>query len=133
MRTFDAELINGIANSPGVPELLGAEAFDFTVALRDEATIFLHNQGAVAICEWSAPRVYQCHLLFAPQCRGRRALKAAGEMRDFMFANPADMLWGQPPVSNKAGRKLIRALGFTHAGFGEHPLVGAVEFLTCRR
>lgn len=133
MRTYDADLVNRIANAPGVPELLGAEAFDFTVAIAVSTNIFLHCRGAIAICEFSAPRVYQCHLIFSPSCRGIKALRAAAEMRDFMFANHADMLWGQPAVSNRAGRKLIRMLGFEPAGFGENPLVGPVEYLTCRQ
>lgn len=133
MRTFDADLINGIANSPGVPELLGAESFDFSEALKLDSNIFLTTAGAVAICEWSAPRVYQCHLIFAPSCRGRKALSAAGEMRDFMFDNHADMLWGQPPLANVPARKLIRLLGFEHSGYGENPLVGKVEYFSCHR
>lgn len=132
MRTFDAALVNRIANSPGVPELLGAAAFDFTVALDLKTNIFLHYGGAVAICEWSAPRVYQCHLIFGPECRGRRAVRAALVMRDFMLEHHADMLWGQPAIGNRAGRKLIRMAGFGPAGFGENALVGAVEYLTCR-
>ena len=133
MRTFDAELVNRIANSPGVPELLGAEAFDFTAALQDRSNIFLHHEGAVAICEWSAPRVYQCHLIFAPECRRRRAVNAAIAMRDFMLANHADLLWGQPAMSNVAARKLIRLAGFAHAGFGTNPLVGETEHFVCRQ
>lgn len=131
MRTFDAELVNRIANSPGVPELLGAEAFEFSASIRDH--IFLHHEGAIAICEWSAPRVYQCHLLFSPECRGRRAVRAAIAMRDFMFANHADMLWGQPALANAPARKLIRMVGFEPAGEGDHPMVGPVEYLTCRQ
>ena len=133
MRTYDADLVNRIANSPGVPELLGAEAFDFTAAIGVPTNIFLHHRGAIAICEFSAPRVYQCHLIFAPECRGRKAVRAAIEMRDYMFAHHADMLWGQPAIDNEAGRKLIRMAGFQPAGFGENPLVGKVEYLTCRQ
>jgi hypothetical protein len=133
VRTFDTDLVNQIANSPGVPELLGADSFDFTAALQDRSNIFLHHEGAVAICEWSAPRVYQCHLIFDPSCRGRRAVSAAIAMREFMFANHADMLWGQPAIANTAARKLIRMAGFEPAGFGTNPLVGEVEHLTCRR
>ena len=133
MRTFDAEMVNRIANAPGVPELLGAEAFDFSAAIKVPTNIFLHYQGGIAICEFSAPRVYQCHLIFAPDCRGRKALRSAIAMRDFMFANHADMLWGQPPIGNAAARKLIRMAGFEPAGFGENPLVGEVEYLICRQ
>ncbi len=137
VRTYDAELVNRIANSPGVPELLGAESFDFTAALQDPSNIFLHHEGAVAICEWSAPRVYQCHLLFDPSCRGGRAVRAAIAMRDFMLDHHADMLWGQPALENVAGRKLIRLAGFKNAGFGtfpaNYPVQGETEMFTCRR
>lgn len=133
MRTFDAELVNAIANAPGVPELFSVEAFDFTDALRNEETLFLLHDGALAIFEWSAPRVYQAHLIFGPYCRGRRALSAAAAIRDFMFEHHADMLWGQPPLARPQSCKLVRMLGFQHAGYGFHPIVGKTERLTCHR
>jgi hypothetical protein len=131
--TRDVEAVNAIANLPGVPELFGAEAFDFSAAVADERNVFLLHDGALAICEWSAPRVYQCHLIFSPECRRRKAVRAAIAMRDHMFAHHADMLWGQPPLGNIEGRKLIALAGFKHAGFGHHPLVGDTELVTCRQ
>lgn len=133
MRTRDADLVNSIANAPGVPEMLGVEAFDFTEALKLDSNIFLTAPGAVGIFEWSAPRIYQGHLIFSPSCKGRRAVRAAEQMRDFMFTNHADMLWGQPPVHLEGARKLLRMIGFAPEGFGSHPLVGDVEYLSCRR
>lgn len=133
MRTFDAGVVNDIANAPGVPELFGVEGFDFTAAIQNLSNIFLVEEGGLAICEWSAPRVYQCHLIFAPSCRRRKAVRSAERMRDHMFSNHADMLWGQPPIANEAARKLIRMVGFEPAGTGHNDLVGDVEYLVCRR
>lgn len=132
MRTRDIAAINALANQPGVPELFGVEAFDFTDVVANESTIFLLHDGGLAICEWSAPRVYQCHLIFSADCRRRRAVNAAIAMRDHMFDHHADMLWGQPPLSNVTGRKLIALAGFWHAGYGYNPLVGHTEHVVCR-
>lgn len=132
MRTFDVEYVNAIANAPGVPELLGAESFDFTAAIKDRSNIFLAHGGAVGLFEWSAPRTYQGHLMFGPECRGRKAVRAAAAMRDHMFANHASMLWGQPPVGNCIA-KLLRMIGFKPAGEGHNPLVGKVEYFTCHQ
>ena len=132
METRDVEAINAIANLPGVPELFGAEAFDFTEAVANPLNIFLLHDGALAICEWSAPRVYQCHLIFAPECRRRRAVNAAIAMRDHMLREHADMLWGQPPLDNIPGRKLIALAGFKSVGEGFNTLLGKpVEYVTC--
>lgn len=134
MRTLDVGRINELANHPDVAPLLGGEAFDFTAAVASPQNIFLDHGGGVAICEWSAPRVWECHLMFDPDCRGRQAIAAASAMRDFMFEHHADMLWGRPDVSNRAARWHIRQLGFRNAGFGVHPFHGReVEFLTCHR
>ncbi len=48
-------MVNSLANLPGVPELFGVEAFDFTQAVQNDKNVFLINDGAMAICEWSAP------------------------------------------------------------------------------
>lgn len=133
MRTFDAGVVNAIANAPGVPELFGVDAFDFTSAIQKRSNIFLESNGAVGIFDWSAPGVFEGHLLFSPQCRGLRAFREASRMRDYMFAHHAGMLWAQPPVANEAGRRLVQMLGFDHAGFGENDLLGPVEYFQCRR
>ena len=133
MRLHDADYANRIANIPEVARglLPGGDEndWDFTVAVSKPENIFLRCGEGVALCEWSAPRVYECHLLFPPSCRGRRAINEAREMSDFMMANHADVLWGRPPRANRAAIWMIRQVGFHHAGFGHHTLVGDVEYL----
>lgn len=133
MRVFDAELVNRMANAPGIPETLGAERFDFTDAIADQSNIFLLCDGALGIFSWSAPRVYEGHLIFSQECRRRRAVNAAAVIRDTMLSSHADMIWAQPPLTLAPIRKLLRLIGFEHAGFATHPLVGEVERFLCRQ
>lgn len=132
MRFTDPDIVNRIANIPEVSKGISLDGevteFDFTDAIANGQNVFLRDGGGIAICEWSAPRVYQCHLLFAPDCRGRCAITSATNMRDFMMANYSDMLWGQPKKSNRPAIWLIRQVGFSHVGDGVHPMVGPVEF-----
>lgn len=137
MRFHDAAIVNDLANIPEVSRGISLDGevthFDFSEAIANPQNIFVRDGGGIAICEWSAPRVFQCHLLFHPDCRGRAAITAACNMRDFMMANHADMLWGQPKKSNRAAIWLIRQTGFFYTGDAVHPLVGEVEHYVCRQ
>lgn len=137
MRFTDPDIVNRIANIPEVSKGISLDGevteFDFTDAIANQQNVFLRYGGGIAICEWSAPRVYQCHLLFAPDCRGRSAIISATNMRDFMMANYSNMLWGQPKKSNRPAIWLIRQVGFSHVGDGTHPMVGEVEYYVCHQ
>jgi hypothetical protein len=136
MRTFDPAVPNRLANLPEVAAKLcpGGEEmnFDFSDAIADPRNIFLFEDQCCAICIWSAPRVYECHIMKFPGAGVRSSIAAFKRMRDFMMKDHADMLWGQPAIANKAGRWLIRQIGFKHAGFGSHPMIGEVAYV-CHR
>lgn len=137
LRLTDPSIPNRIANIPEVARTLcpGGEEmdFDFSDAVSHPQNVFLYDDGGCAAFIWCAPRIYECHLMFDPASRGRTALDASRRMRDFMMDGHADMLWGQPALANKQARWLIRQVGFSHAGFGEHPVIGPVEYLSCRQ
>jgi len=130
MRFHDPEIVNRVANIPEVAAYLGADSFDFTIAIGKPENIFLQQCGgkAIALCEWSAPRVYECHLIFHPECKGRDAINASRIMGDYMLAFHANMLWGRPQVKNRPAIWHIRQAGFSAAGFGDHPGIGAVQY-----
>ena len=124
MRTYKPEVVNAIAAR--IPDMGGYA--DFTDAVLDAKNIFLHD-GGVAACIWSAPRVYECHLFFPPECRGRFAVTASKRMGDYMMTYHAEMLWAQPAASNKAAIWLGRQAGFDVIGNGYHSLIGAVVYM----
>ena len=129
-RLHDAALANEIANLPGVGEYLMADhAFDFSEAIESERVIFLHDDGGIAIFSWSAPRVYECHLFFRPECRGKRAIEASFRMIDWMVPEHADALWAQPPAGQKAAIWIGLRVGFHLAGTSTHPTLGPVQYL----
>jgi hypothetical protein len=125
MRIHDAEVVNELALR--IADQLGGE-FDFTAPISDPKNIFLHD-GGVAACIWCAPRVYECHLLYPPECRGIDAVKASRRMGDYMMAYHADMLWGKPPEADKAAIWHIRQAGFTEIGRGFEPTLGPCVYL----
>lgn len=128
MRTRDIAAINALANQPGVPELFGVEAFDFTDAVNDERNVFLAHRGCLLLCEWSGPRIYQLHLA-SP--KGYSAVKATAEMVEHARGF-SDVLWAQIPLDNVGTRKLAGFLGFDRLGFGHNPFLGQeVEYFRC--
>lgn len=140
-RTFDVERVNAIANRPDVRPSLGYEGcdgdVDFGAAIADERNIFLEEGGGFAICGFSGPGVYECHLMYPPEARGRGAIASSKAMAAFMFAGGARLLWGQPRKSDRAAQWHIRQVGFDPAGSGVNPLFGPVEYFVkeapCRR
>jgi hypothetical protein len=125
MRIYDAEIVNAIALQ--VADELGG-LYDFSAPISEPKNVFLLN-GGIACCIWSAPQVYECHLLFPPEIRGGQAVRRAREMADFMFANYAKILWCRPPVTNRAAIWLIRQVGFVEQSRGLDKEVGQAVYL----
>lgn len=129
-RLLDASLANEIANLPEVGPYLMADCdFDFSEAIESERTVFLHDDGGIAIFSWSAPRIYEGHLFFRPESRGKRAVEATLRMIDWMKPL-ADMVWTQPPASHKAAIWMGFRTGFKKAGTFFHPTIGPVQYMT---
>ena len=121
MRIFDAGVVNAIAaNAPDQNGVI----YDFFKPISDRRNIFLLD-GGVAACIWSAPRVFECHLIFPLGCRGRAAVDASKRMGDYMMAYHADMLWGRPMESNRAALWHIRQAGFIEQSRNFDAVVGA--------
>ena len=130
-RLHDARLANEIANLPEVAPYLMADCdFDFSDAIAEGRNIFLHDSGGIAIFAWSAPRVYEIHLFFRPESRGKPALEACQRMIDWMVPAYADVLWAQPPKGLKAPLWVGLKLGFKKCGEFLHPQLGPVQYIT---
>jgi hypothetical protein len=129
MRIHDPDIVNEIAEK--ITDRLGG-LYDFSEPISNPKNIFLQD-GGVAACIWSAPRVYECHLLFPPECRGRQAVDASRRMGDYMMAYHADMLWGKPPEADKPACWHIRQAGFVEQSRGYDPAMGAVVYFVRRK
>jgi hypothetical protein len=124
MRIHDAQFVNSIAAK--CADQLGG-VYDFSEPISNWKNIFLFD-GGVAACIWSAPRVYECHLIFPPDCRGRAAVEASKRMGNYMMKYHADMLWGKPPECDRAAIWHIRQAGFIEQSRGFEPSLGGVVY-----
>jgi hypothetical protein len=136
MRTFDATLHNQIAAHPEVAPMLGydrvgGQPIDFAelAAEPDYFVLLTNGEDACMVFELSAPFTWQMHTLFAPTCRGRRAITTAkGMIRYMLTTQGALMVWGMTPVDNRAARLFNRWLGATSVGIKPHAFMGDVEW-----
>ncbi|WP_426262995.1 hypothetical protein [Sphingomonas sp. PWP1-2] len=106
--TRDAALINRIANSDGVREFVAADdrLMDWTPLIarpfeETGAVVLTNGADAVAAFTYTAPSIFQAHLLFAKTCRGRKAIDTARAMLKWMFDNGATIVWGAAPRANR--------------------------------
>lgn len=138
LRETDAVLVNKIANHPSVLphfDLGKTGALDFSECIANPADYAIVSNGvdALGVFEWCAPGVWQTHTMFLPSCRGRRAVEEGKAICEWMFANLADMLWGQTPLLLRHVRWFNRQVGFERAGIGFHHVSGEVEYFVLRK
>ena len=97
-RSFDIAFINKLANDPTVRPHLGPESLgelDFTDAVSNSQNWFLMGKHGGFILVWSAPGVYEVHVMIEPEGQGSWAAKARQWVIDFAKANGAVMLWAR--------------------------------------
>jgi hypothetical protein len=133
-RETDPARINAIANDPTVRELMflgmihPQNALDFSDCLASEKAIALvDDAGFCSIFQWSAPGVYECHIMARKAARGAGMIRSAREMLAYMKERGARLVWGQPSIYNRAAICFIRRMGLKSAGFRSDPLLGDVE------
>lgn len=115
-RTHDAILIRAMLLQPEVaPNMTWGSDLDAGIA--DDRNVVLVDGASAAIFEWSAPNVYEGHMLFLPPIRGRLAItRGAAFLREMFAAYGARMIWGRVKEANRAARWIARQLGFASAG-----------------
>lgn len=132
----DAVLANRIANHPAVRPYLALHggALDFSPCIGSpDHRVLTNGRDAAAVFEWSAPGVWEGHTLFLPTCRGRRAVETGKAFCAWMFADGADILWGNTTSILRHVRWFNRRLGFEPAGIGLHHTLGEVERFVMRK
>lgn len=111
----DPELLNRIANIPEVlttlPNIGGVVDFAPLFEHTPNGTIALSNgEDGAQVFEMTGEREWQVVTVFAPSCRGKRALETAKAIYNFM-APYADYVWGPVPDTLRAAKWFYRQLG----------------------
>lgn len=135
-RETDANLINRISNMDGVAANInyGSSPMDWSPAFpaSDSGVVVLSNgQDACAVFDMTEPKRWQCHTMFAPTCRGKRAVNTGRAMVEFMRP-AATILWGATPVKNCAARWFNRQLGAMPIRRDFYEAEGEVEIFEIR-
>lgn len=137
-RDHSPETINRIANSPDVAPTFGfanGGRLDFgEVAMRTDDHVILTDGIAVAaVAEWSAPRVWQVHIMARKSARGAYARDRFRECVEWMWREGAAMLWCQVDAKSRHTSLLAHMIGFRPVGTGRHPVIGPVRYFEARR
>lgn len=133
VREHDEQLINRIANSESVRPFICYHdgEMDWWPAIRG-CCVLSNGEDAVGVFEPTGDREFQAHTIFAPTCRGRKALDAAKEMIDYLMPKYADRIWGVTPIRNRAARWFNRRMGAKVTGRDTYPAEGEVELFELR-
>jgi hypothetical protein len=127
-RETNSDLIDRISNMPGVFEAISKHGRALAWSSGMDGLIVLSNgEDAVGVFEETAPGAYQTHTMFAPTCRGARAVETGRAMLRYMFDNGADTIWGATPINNAKARWFNRKCGARMVGRSVYPVDGAVE------
>lgn len=115
--TESATEINRILNDPEVFPLISlpdGQPFEVSGLLRDPRFVFLRCVGGVLVF---APDleptsgIYEVHINFLPEHRGREALHVVQEALRWVFTHTsAMMLWTRVPAFNKAAEAMCKAI-----------------------
>jgi len=118
-RSFDIDRINAVANHADVRPFIGPSSLgelDFTDAVQFDKNWFLMGEHGGYVLAWSAPNVYEVHVMVLPEGRGKWAAKARRSMLDYAVENGAETLWARiapnaPSVSMYARRGGMQPTG----------------------
>lgn len=118
-RCFDANLINLAANHPDVRPFLGSDSLgdlDFEEAVGDRNNIFLMGEHGGFVMAWSAPGVYEIHVMILPEGRGKWAAQVRKITIDYARSIDAKMLWARIAPSAKYVALFARRGGMQPTG-----------------
>lgn len=113
-RETSAELVNRITNAPEVLPYIArhGQPIDWSPAIEHPDCMILSNgEDACMVLERSAPRDWQVNTIFAPSCRGARAVETGLAMKAFMLPEYADLIFGSIPQSFRHALWFYRRLG----------------------
>lgn len=111
-RERDASLVNRITNDPAVLPFIARHGnlIDWGSAVRG-CCILSNGSDAVAVFGQETERAWLMTTIFAPTCRGRRALETGKAMRDWMIPRYADFIFGPVPNTFRHAIWFYRQMG----------------------
>lgn len=134
-RVNDPGLVNAIANENSVRQMMFVgmvyplHDLDFSDCIENKQNICLvDDKGFCSIFQWSAPGVYECHIMAPKSARGASCMASAREMLAFVKKEGARLVWGRPSIYNRAAICFIRRMGLKPAGFGTDAAAGDVQY-----
>lgn len=134
-RVENPELVNAVANEATVRQLMFVgmmyplHDLDFSDCVGNKQNVCLmDDKGFCSIFQWSAPGVYECHIMAPKSARGASCMKSARKMLTYMRNHGARLVWGRPSIYNRAAICFIRRMGLKSAGFGTDAAAGDVQY-----
>lgn len=115
-RTYDVEKVNKIVNDPSIFSMITMDGFDrldMSVAMNDDNLFLIvnDNDGLFMFIK-TEDRVYDLHTNLLPSCRGKKAILAFKEAKEYMRQHGAKKLTTVVPIDNPAADWIARAVGF---------------------
>lgn len=111
----DAALVNRISNMAEVLPYIARHGHevDWSPAIGHPDCIIASNGEDACIVFERNPgtRDWQCTTIFAPTCRGKRAVETGRSIGDYMLANHADTIFGSIPNAFKHALWFYRKMG----------------------
>lgn len=118
-RVFDATEINRIINHPDVYPYVAYRIpqgeLDLGPLLADPNNVLMMGEGGGVFFHRFLPCLYQAHIQFLPEHRGRAALRASREAVTYMFSfTDCKAIIGVTPVNNKPAIRFAQFVGFQY-------------------
>lgn len=141
IRSFDPSFVNSLINSaeiyPWVACRVPRGQLDMSALVADENNFLFECEGGAIFLQWIGDGIYEGHWQFRPEFRGPKALAAAIEVRDEMFAHHgARCIVCIVPENNLGSRIMTRALharatGRVHKNAAVSPvgMVDGIEYV----
>jgi hypothetical protein len=119
IRSFDARLLNRLANDPDIRPFIGGNPdnpLDLSAAVANADNVFLAGEFGAFCCSWTAPDTYEIHTLILPEGRGKWAYRFAKGAREWMREFGAKHLWTRVAPDARGVASFTRKAGFSACG-----------------
>jgi hypothetical protein len=118
-RTFTAERLNALVNHPDIRPTCGGDGkseIDLSAFVADRKNhAVLWDHGAY-LFQWSAPQIYEVHIMVLPEGRGRQAYRKAAQGIAYIVSIGGERIWARVAEGHDGLAHYTRAAGLRHCG-----------------